>query len=221
MNTRPNKITLSHVRDHMYSAVVCDALDSIGYTNQSPRVPLRQLTSNDMIVGRCRTTLWADMFHQDPQPYDLELKAVDSCQRDDVLIAAAGGSMRSGIWGELLTTAVRNVGCVGAIVDGAVRDVGKIRQMGFPVLARGSCPYDSKNRQRVVDRDVPVEIDGVVFSAGDLVIADEDGIVVVPQQVETQVLALAWAKVHDENKVRAAIAGGMKAVDAFATFGVL
>ena len=129
--------------------------------------------------------------------------------------------MRSGIWGELLTTAVRNGGCVGAIVDGAVRDVGKIRQMGFPVLARGTCPYDSKNRQRVVDRDMSVEIDGVVFSAGDLVIADEDGIVVVPQQVEAEVLALAWAKVHDENEVRAAIAGGMKAVDAFERFGVL
>ena len=221
MTTRPSEITLSHVRDHMYSAVICDALDSIGYTNQSPRVPLRQLTSNDMIVGRCRTTLWADMFHQDPQPYDLELKAVDSCQRDDVLIAAAGGSMRSGIWGELLTTAVRNRGCVGAIVDGAVRDVGKIRQMGFPVVARGTCLYDSKNRQRVVDRDISVEIDGVVFSASDLVIADEDGIVVVPQQVEAEVLALAWAKVHDENEVRTAIASGMKAVDAFARFGVL
>ncbi len=205
----------------MYSAVICDALDSIGYTNQSPRAPLRQLTSSDMIVGRCRTTLWADMFHEDPQPYDLELKAVDSCQRDDVLIAAAGGSMRSGIWGELLTTAVRNGGCVGAIVDGAVRDVGKIRQMGFPVLARGTCLYDSKNRQRVIDCDVPVEIDGVVFSRGDLVVADEDGIVVVPQQVEAEVLALAWAKVHDENEVRAAIEGGMKAVDAFETFGVL
>ncbi len=221
MTTRPNEITLSQVREHMYSAVICDALDSIGYTNQSPRAPLRQLTSSDMIVGRCRTTLWADMFHEDPQPYDLELQSVDSCGRDDVFIAAAGGSMRSGIWGELLTTAVLNGGCVGAIVDGAVRDVGKIRQLRFPVLARGTCLYDSKNRQRVIDRDVPVEIDGVVFSAGDLVVADEDGIVVVPQQVEAEVLALAWAKVHDENEVRAAIAGGMKAVDAFATFGVL
>ena len=221
MTTEPTQITFSKVREHLYSAVICDALDSIGYTNQSPRAGLRQLTSNDMIVGRCRTTLWADMFHEDPQPYDLELKAVDSCRRDDVLIAAAGGSMRSGIWGELLTTAVQNGGCVGAIVDGAVRDVGKIRRMGFPVIARGTCLYDSKHRQRVIDRDVPVEIDGVLFSAGDLVVADEDGIVLVPQRVEAEVLALAWAKVHDENEVRAAIASGMKAVDAFKTFGVL
>ncbi len=221
MTTPPNEITLDHVRQLMYSAVICDALDSIGYTNQSPRVPLLQLTSSEMIVGRCRTTLWADMFHEDPKPYDLELIAVDSCQPDDVLIAAAGGSMRSGIWGELLTTAVCNCGCVGAIVDGAVRDVRKIREMEFPVVARGTCIYDSKNRQRVIDRDVPVEIDGVVFSPGDLVVADEDGIVVVPEDVEAQVLSLAWAKVHDENKVRDAIKGGMKAVKAFETFGVL
>ncbi len=221
MTKRPPEITLQHVRDLMYTAVICDALDSIGYANQSPRVWLRQLTSDHMLVGRCRTTLWADMYHQDLRPYDLELKAVDSCQPDDVLVAAAGGSMRSGIWGELLTTAALNGGCVGALVDGAVRDVGKIRQLNFPVFARGTCIYDSKDRQRVIDRDVPVEIDSVVFGPGDLVVADEDGIVVVPRRVETEVLELAWEKVHDENKVRKAIQGGMKAVDAFETFGVL
>ncbi len=136
MTTPPKKITLAHVRELMYSAVLCDALDSIGRTRQSPRVPLQPLTSDVMIVGRCRTTLWADMFHEDSRPYDLELKAVDRCQSDDVFVAAAGGSMRSGIWGELLTTAVRNGGCVGAIVDGAIRDAGKIREMNFPVVAR-------------------------------------------------------------------------------------
>ena len=221
MSEVPSEISLAQVRQRMYSAVLCDALDSIGYTAQSPRVPLSPLTSDQMIVGRCRTTLWADMCHPDPKPYELELQAVDECGVDDVLIAAAGGSMRSGIWGELLTTAVRGRGCVGAIVDGAVRDVRKIREMGFPVVARGTCLYDSKDRQRVIDREVPVEIGGVVFSPGDLVVADEDGIVVVPQQVEAKVLSLAWAKVHDENKVRDAIQQGMSAVKAFETYGVL
>ncbi len=221
MTLPPAKITLQDIRDHLYSAVICDALDATGYRDQSPRVPLHQLTSDEMIVGRCRTTLWADMFHEDPQPYDLELKAVDSCQPDDVFIDAAGGSMRSGIWGELLTTAVTNGGCLGAIVDGAVRDVGKIREMNFPVVARGTCLYDSKDRQRVVDRDVPVEIGGVRFCPGDLVVADEDGIVIVPQQVEAEVLQLAWEKVHAENEVRDAIRTGMKAVKAYETFGVL
>ncbi|MCP4169608.1 MAG: RraA family protein [Fuerstiella sp.] len=220
MNTRP-KITLRQIREDMYSAVICDALDTLGYSHQSPRIQLRQLTTQQMIVGRCRTTLWADMFHEDPAPYALELQAVDSCQPDDVVIAAANGSLRSGIWGELLTTAVRNGGCVGAVIDGAVRDVAKIRHMQFPIVARGTCLYDSKDRQRVVDRDVPVEIDGVTFCPEDLVVADEDGVVVVPQAVEQRVLELAWEKVHAENEVRDAIQAGMKAVDAYEKYGVL
>ena len=221
MSSTPETISLQNIRDQLYSAVICDALDSVGRPQQSPRVQFQQLTAPHMIVGRCRTTLWADMFHNDPAPYELELQAVDSCQPDDVMIAAAGGSKRSGIWGELLTTAVRNGGCVGAIVDGAIRDVQKIREVGFPVMARGRCLYDSKDRQRVIDRDIPVEIDGVVFAPGDLVVADEDGIVVVPQDVEHQVLKLAWEKVHAENEVRDAIRNGMKAVAAYEKFGVL
>ena len=174
-----------------------------------------------MLVGRCKTTLWTDMAHADPKPYELELKAVDGCRPDDVLIAAAGGSMRSGIWGELLSTAARNSGCIGTIVDGAVRDVAKMRAMGFTAFARGVCIYDSLNRQRVVDVDVPVEIDGVTFSPGDLVMADVDGVVVVPQAIEKQAIARAWEKVYAENITRDAIKAGMKAVAAYEKFGVL
>jgi regulator of RNase E activity RraA len=111
----------------------------------------------------------------------LELKAVDSCEVDDVVIAAGAGSMVSGVWGELLSTAARNCGCVGAIIDGAVRDVAKLRSMQFPVFARGTSAYDSMNRQRVVDVQISVEIDGVIFNPEDLVIADVDAIVVVPR----------------------------------------
>jgi regulator of RNase E activity RraA len=93
--------------------------------------------------------------------------------------------------------------------------------MDFPVFARGKCLYDSLNRQRVIDVDVPVEIDGVCFSPGDLVVADADGIVVIPQKIEERVLELAFAKVHGENKVRDAIRQGMSAVTAYKTFGVL
>lgn len=214
-------ITLAMMRESFYSAVVCDALDAAGFPHQSPRLPIRPLTTDRVLVGRCKTTLWADMFHEDPKPYDLELKAVDACRPDDVLIGAAGGSLRSGIWGELLSTAAKNAGCGGAIIDGAVRDVAKIRELGFAIFARGTCIYDSKNRQRVIDVDVPVEIDGVRFAPGDLVVADEDGIVVVPRAVEEDVVRRAWEKVHAENEVRDAIRGGMKAVAAFEKFGVL
>jgi len=215
------EITLQMLRNHVYSAVICDALDSLGLKHQSPRVELASQTVETLLIGRCRTTLWTDMFHEDPDPYALELKAVDACRPDDVMICAAGGSVRSGVWGELLSTAAGNRGCVGAIVDGAIRDTRQMRGMHFPVYARSRCIYDSLNRQRVTDIDVAVEIDGVTFSPGDLVVADVDGVVVVPQDAEEETIRRAWQKVHDENITRDAIKSGMRATDAYAKYGIL
>ncbi|WP_236974189.1 RraA family protein [Membranihabitans maritimus] len=216
MNVDFDKLT-----DTLYSAVICDALDSLGYKEQSPRIQLEGYTGVDRLMGRCKTTLWVDMYHEDPEPYELELKAVDSCQSGDVLIAAAGGSVRSGIWGELLSTAAKNSGCRGAIIHGAIRDIDKMRNMGFPVFAASRCVYDSQNRQRVVDIDIEVEIDGVSISPGDIVFADRDGVVFIPQKWEEEVLKRALEKVSAENVTRDAIKGGMKAMEAYEKYGVL
>lgn len=217
-----SEITLDMMRKVLSVPLLCDALDSFGFTRQSPRLPIIPVTLPDVtLIGRAKTTLWADMAHADPRPYELELQAVDSCRPDDVLVCAASGSNRSGIWGELLTTASRNTGCVGVIVDGAVRDVSRMKAMNFPVFARGMNPYDSRDRQRVIDVDVPVELDGIQVCPGDLIAADLDGIVIVPQAAEAKVVRAAWDKAHAENRVRDAIRGGMSATTAFATFGIL
>ena len=214
-------ISLDMMREALGVAVVSDALDLEGCPRRVLEVPLRPLTTGRLLVGRCRTTLWSDLYHADPRPYELELRAVDACQPDDVLVAAAAGSMRSGIWGELLSTAARNAGCVGAVVDGAVRDVRLMTEMGFPIFARGTCPLDSKDRQRVTDVDVPVEVGGVRIEPGDLIFADLDGVVIVPRAVEISVIRRAWNKVRAEDRVRDAIRAGMKATEAYETFGIL
>jgi regulator of RNase E activity RraA len=202
--------------------LLCDALDSVGRRHQSPRLPIGPITcAHQLLLGRCKTTLWADMAHPDPNPYALELQAVDTCREDHVLVCAAAGSGRSGIWGELLSTAALRAGCVGAIVDGRVRDIAKMRSMGFPVWARGANPYDSRDRQRVIDVDVPLEWDGIAIHPGDLIAADEDGIVIVPREVEETVVKAAWDKAHAENRVRDAIQSGMTARQAFDKFGIL
>jgi len=216
-----SEITIPMMRESLYAAVVADALDSLGLRNQSPRISLPPYSTQSLLVGRCKTTLWTDMYHDDPKPYELELKAIDHCTADSVMICAAAGSMHSALWGELLSTASRNTGCVGAIVDGAIRDVAKIREMEFPVFAKGTSVYDSQNRQRVIDVDIPVEIAGVRFCPGDLVMADIDGIVVVPQEVEKEAIRRAWDKVNAENRTRDAIRNGMKATDAYEKYGVL
>jgi 4-hydroxy-4-methyl-2-oxoglutarate aldolase len=203
MSNPPAEITLEMMRQSLYSAVVCDVLDSLGHPRQSPRIPLKPFTIETVLVGRAKTTLWTELEEVDPSPYEKELAAVDECRPDDVLIAA------------------RNRGCVGAIVDGAVRDVAKMREMQFPVFARATSPYDSKDRQCVTHIDVPVTIDGVDFHPGELVFADLDGVVVVPRSVEAETIRLAWQKVHAENEVRQAIQNGMEATEAYRRFGAL
>lgn len=213
--------SIREMEEKLYAAVVSDALDSLGLTSQSPDISFPVHTGKASLVGRCKTTLWSDMYHVDPNPYELELKAVDDCQPGEIFIAAAAGSNRSGIWGELLSTAASNRGCIGALVDGSIRDISKIRDMGFTVFAKGKRVYDSQNRQRVIDIDVPVEIGGVVFCPGDLVFCDEDGVVVVPQEVEEAAIEKAMQKVNAENITRDEIKKGMKATDAYEKYGVL
>jgi 4-hydroxy-4-methyl-2-oxoglutarate aldolase len=220
LNALPIPIEL--LRKHLSVPLLCDALDAAGYRNQSPRLPMHPLTTDgSLLIGRAKTTLWADMSHEDPSPYKNELEAIDSCQHDDVIVCAASGSMRSGLWGELLSGAAMNRGCVGVIVDGAVRDLAKMKRMGFPVFALGTCPYDSRNRQRVIDFDVVIEIDGVQIAPGDIIAADLDGVAVVPKAIEQVVIQAAWDKAHAENEVRRAVEGGMSATEAYKRFGVL
>ncbi|MCC6881613.1 MAG: RraA family protein [Verrucomicrobiales bacterium] len=214
-------LTRDQIQEHLYSAVISDALDAAGFRDQVLSVSLLPMTGGLCLFGRCRTTEWEDIDFEDPRPYELELKAVDECEGGDVLIAAAGGSMRSGIWGELLSTAARNRGCVGALVDGAVRDVDKMRSMDFTVFAAALCPRDSLHRQRVIAVDTPVVIGGVTIHRGDFIFADEDGTVVVPEAEIERILDAAWQKVHAENAVRDDIRSGMSATEVFAKHGVL
>lgn len=215
------EITLPMIRQRLTAALLSDALDRLGYRRQSPKVPLRPCTGIDKLVGRAKTTLWVDMAHEDPRPYELELQAVDSCEPDDVIVCAAGGSMRSAAWGELLSTAARNRGCVGAVVEGAVRDVARMGELEFPCFALGMSVYDSLNRQRVVDFDVAVELGGVACRPGDLIVADLDGIVIVPRETETAAVQLAWRKANTENQMLGDLRGGLTAGEAFRKHGTL
>jgi len=213
--------SIEDIRATLYSAVIADALDAHGMREPCPDVELAPLTGVNRLAGRCRPTQWEDVEGEDPAPYALELEAVDDCRPGDVLVCAAGGSRRSGIWGELLSTAASNRGCLGAVVDGAVRDVEAMTRMGFPVFAASARPLDSLHRQRVVARDEPVVLGGVRIECGDFLFADRDGVVVVPAAEAERVIAAAWEKVVAENEVRDAIRDGMGATETFEKYGVL
>lgn len=209
------------LRNVLYTAVVADVLDALGLRDQVIGVSLPPVSGEGALVGRAKTTLWEDVEGLDPAPYELELKAVDEIQQHEVLIAAAAGSERSGIWGELLSTAARHRGCAGAIVDGGVRDIAKMRETGFHVFARSVNARDSLHRQRVSAVDVPVVVGGVTIAPGDWIVADADGVVVVPRSVAEEAIGKAREKVLAENHVRDEIRAGVPATEVFKKYGVL
>ncbi len=131
-------ITLEMMRQALYTAVVCDVLDSLGFPRQSPPVSLQPLAGDVVLIGRAKTTLWSEMAEPDPSPYELELEAVDACQPDDVFIAAAGGSTRSGIWGELYRPPHETAAAAARSSTVACATSPKCEKCGFPCSPEGS-----------------------------------------------------------------------------------
>ena len=132
-------------------------------------------------------------------------------------------SCNNGIWGELMTNAAIARGARGAIIDGAIRDITQIKQLSdrFMIFTKGRNPLDSKGRCLVADYNRPVECDGVRVCPGDLLFADIDGIVVVPEKLVEEVTQKAFEKIAGENLVRDALRSGMLLRDAFAKYGIL
>lgn len=202
-------------------ALVLDILDSNGLKRQALKPGIIPRTVKTVVIGSAKTLLWMDFAHDDPSTYELELKAIDSVEPDEFVICATGDSDRSGIWGELLTTAALQRSAVGIVTDGGVRDVAQVEALGFPVFSRYLSPYDSFNRQKVVAFDVEVEIDGVTIEPGDIIVADQDGVAVVPSGIAPEMLAQALGKAGKEDQFREAVKQGMSLTGAYEKYHVL
>lgn len=212
---------LALLEEKLYSAVIADILDDLGYRNQVMSHQIRPIDPDSKFAGRALTVLATDVYEIPAQPYQKELEAIDALGEGDVLVATTNGSTSSGFWGELLSTASQAKGARGAVIDGFTRDSIQIKSMGFPVFAAGYSPLDSKGRTDVIDYKVPIKCGGVLVQTGDLVFGDHDGIVVIPQLLEEEVIAKAFDKVNGENEMRKALQQGMGVVEAFQKFGIL
>ncbi len=206
---------------NLYTAVVSDALDQLGVRNQAMREYLRPVHARCTFAGWARTISCVDLYHIPDDPYRVEIEAVDSLLPGEVAVVGTAKSTRNAPWGELLSTAAKARGARGAVIDGLVRDVGKIEELGFPVFAAGIKPVDSMGRGVVTAYNVPVECGEVLVHAGDFVFGDRDGVVVVPREMVKQTIELAADKVSRENHSRADLINGAYLRDVFAKYGVL
>lgn len=216
-------------RRELFTAVVGDILDLMGFTRQFLSPKLQPLREDMVVIGRAMTVLEADdCGGEDPsresetlgRPFGLMLRALDDLKKNEVYICA-GASPTYALWGELMTMAARNRGAVGAVVDGYSRDTRGILAQNFPVFSHGRYAQDQRPRGKVVDFRSPIQSFGVTVASGDLVFGDLDGVVVVPKKIETEVMTRALEKASGEKKVVAAIKGGMLTQAAWDRFGIM
>jgi 4-hydroxy-4-methyl-2-oxoglutarate aldolase len=214
---------LDDLREKLFVALISDSLDAAGVTRQALPAHIRPLDAGLTMVGRARTGLFMDVYEvrPDENPYELEIALIDSLRPGEVAVMACAASGRIAPWGELLSTAARERGAVGALMDGYVRDTRAIMAMQFPVFHGGIAPLDSRGRGKLMAIDVPVECAGVRVCPGDLIVGDADGVVVVPRAVEAEVIKAAHTKLSSERSTLSDLKRGLLLRDVYQKYGVL
>ncbi len=211
----------AQLEQNLYTAVVSDALDDLGFRDRAMADHLRPVGPQVKFAGWARTICCVDMYHVDDNPYEAEIAAIDSILPGEVVVVSTGGSKRNAPWGELLSTAAVARGARGAVVDGLVRDVQRIQELRFPLFAAGMKPVDSKGRGIVIACNVPVQCGGVLVSPGDLVFADLDGVLAIPAAVIAEAVRLATHKAMRESHSRDELRRGAYLRDVYNKYGVL
>jgi len=209
------------MKKDLYSAVLCDALDQVGFRDQSMRADIRPVWPDAVVVGRALTMQSVDVYEPEENVYEQEIAAVDSLGPGNVMVASTQQSTRTCLWGELLSTASVARGANGAVIDGYSRDVRLIQKMQFPVFSAGMYPVDSAGRGCVIDFNCPISCGGVLVRPNDIIFGDFDGVIVIPSDAARDVIERAVKKVEGENITREELQKGATLREVYDKYGVL
>jgi 4-hydroxy-4-methyl-2-oxoglutarate aldolase len=138
--------------------------------------------------------------------------AMTLAQPGDVLVVDAKGFTEAGPWGDLMTTAAMVKGIIGLVIDGCVRDAETIREMGFPVFARGTS-MKGTTKTLPGDVNVPITCASVPVYPGDIIVGDDDGVVVIPRKDAESVVEKAKQREADEERKRRELKAGKSTVE--------
>ena len=220
--TSPNDPYLDRLQ-RVYVAVVSDALDALDLRHQIMTPRVRPLYAEARIVGRAHPIHFrpAERIPLQEEYHFMEIEAMDSLLPGEVYLGALGDAPPCALWGELFSTCAQARGATGAVIDGPVRDTDKIMGMPYPVFATAFCAADAAGRAEAIAHNVPITCGGVLVHPGDYILADYDGVAVIPQQHIEAVLQPAEEKVQGENTVRAELAAGERMRAVFERHGIL
>jgi 4-hydroxy-4-methyl-2-oxoglutarate aldolase len=189
------------------SLALADVLDGQGLRCQALPSSIKPVKEGMSVCGFARTGLFRPVFHvpQTSPASALQDELISSLRGGEIVLMGCGGSSSVATLQDDQAQAFSNAGAAGFITDGLVRGVRFLKTMDdFSVFSTGSTPLDARGRGELAAIDVPVELGGIRIQKGDFIFGDEDGVVVVPKALATQVIALAIEKQQGLNRVKPA-----------------
>jgi regulator of RNase E activity RraA len=205
---------------HVEAASVSDALEQITGKKMYMSHRMRPIFPAKF-AGFALTVALKKEANQDPTALQGMLAAIDSGMADSVYVMSVEDGIDIAGMGGLMGTAMRARNFSGAVIDGGVRDVAYLNKIGFPVYALGIVPSTSVHHYRFAGANVPVHCDGVEVQGGDIIVADADGVVVVPRAAAAEVLAVAEKMDFNEHSMYAYIEKLKSITEAVKKFGRL
>ena len=203
------------------TGAVTDVMDRMGLLRQTLPSALQPLAPDMRLAGYAFTARGRP-YHGKPREHDQTLRRflgmLGAVPAESVLVLAAHDN-EAAHFGELAAEYLRARKVRGAVIDGSTRDASAIARLRYPTFVRYRTPQDSVPRWRVADWGEPVIIGGVRVTLGDVIVADLDGVVVVPRRAAHEVLARCEKLVGTEAGVRRALRRGMSALEAYEKFG--
>ncbi len=224
-----DKKLFSMMKEQLFSAVIGDVMDGMGLYQQFLPPQIRPLDNEMIVVGRAMPVLETDTYGEIStantnavmqQPFGLMLEALDNLKVDEVYICS-GSSPKYALWGELMSTRAKKLGAAGVVLDGYTRDSWGTLAINFPTFSYGSYAQDQGVRGKVIDYRCIIEIKGVIVKPGDIVYGDRDGVCIIPQSQEGEIIQKAIEKARGEKLVLKAIQSGMSACQAFEKYGIM
>jgi regulator of RNase E activity RraA len=205
---------------HVEAASVSDAIEQITGKKMYMSHRMRPIFPTKF-AGFALTVALKKEANDDPNALQGMLTAIDSGEADSVYVMSVEDGADIAGMGGLMGTAMHARNFSGAVIDGGVRDVAYLVKIGFPVYALGIVPSTSVHHYRFAGSNIPVTCAGVEVKPGDIVVADADGVVVVPRAVASEVLAVARKMDFNEHSMYAYIEKLKSITEAVKKFGRL
>jgi regulator of RNase E activity RraA len=172
------------------TASVADAVDKLAGRRGYMDHPIKPRINDKRVVGPAVTVLEGPTTEFLPPQHALDL--IDSVAAGSVMVIGINGEADVAVWGGLMTAGAYARGLEGAVLDGGVRDITEIRRdYDFPVFSRSASPGTTLGRFKTLGSNIPVVCGGIEVHPGDIIVADIDGVVVVPKALAAEVLKMS------------------------------